>query len=179
MVARFWRRYAAGEAPRLSCRELLFEQRLGPPAPRAAVGELRLATPAELDAVAEIQARMAFEECGVNPLSADPEGFRARCLRRIRRGRVWVVASGGRLLFKADVISETPEVIYLEGVHVAPDSRGAGLGIDCLAQLGRTLLERAGSLCLLVKEERTEAQDFYRRAGYEPRGFYDTIYPAR
>jgi hypothetical protein len=179
VVARFWRRYAGdGESPRLSCRELLCEQR-PPVPPRHAVRGLRLATPAELDAVMEIQARMAFEECGVNPLEADPAGFRARCRRRIELGRVWVLARAGRLVFKADVIAETPAVVYLEGVHVAPERRRAGLGLDCLSQLGRTLLARAGSLCLLVREERAEAYDFYRRAGYEFRGFYDTIYPAR
>ena len=175
----FWRHYAGdGEEPRLTCRELLFELRR-PAAARRPAGGLRPATPAELDAVMEVQARMAFEECGVDPLEADPVGFRARCLRRVERGRVWVLVEGGRLVFKADVIAETPEVIYLEGVHVEAGSRGAGRGLDCLAQLGRTLLARAGSLCLLVREERTAAHDFYRRAGYEFRGFYDTIYPAR
>ena len=178
VVARFWRGYAAaGAAPRLSCRELLFEQRL-PARGRAAVADLRLATADDLDGVMEGQARMAFEECGVNPLRADPVGFRERCRRRIEKGRVWVVSRGGRLVFKADAIAETPEVVYLEGVHVRPDSRGEGLGLDCLSQLGRTLLARSDSICLVVKEGRTEAQDFYRKAGYEFRCYYDTVYPA-
>jgi predicted GNAT family acetyltransferase len=86
---------------------------------------------------------------------------------------------GRRLVFKADVIAATPACLYLEGVHVAADRRGRGLGLDCLSQLGRTLLARAGSLCLLVKEERTAAHDFYRSAGFELRGYYDTLYPAR
>ena len=178
-IEQFWHHYAkGGRAPRLICREMLMEQRW-PVEAREAVPGLRLATAGDLEQVMVVQGQMAFEECGVNPLEADPGGFRARCLRRIERGRVWVMAGGGRLLFKADVISETPEVIYLEGVYVAPDSRGTGLGLDCLTQLGRTLLGRARSLCLLVKADRTEAHDFYRRAGYEPRGYYDTIYPAR
>lgn len=179
VVARFWSGLApGGERPRLSCRELLFEQRAPAPA-RAPVGGLRLAVRSDLEAVAEAQARLAFDECGINPLAADAEGFRRRCLRRIERGRVWVLTRAGRLVFKADVISETPEVIYLEGVHVAPESRGQGLGLDCLTQLGRVLLERARALCLLVNEARTEAHDFYRRAGYEFRGYYETIYPGR
>ncbi|HEX7177689.1 MAG TPA: GNAT family N-acetyltransferase [Pyrinomonadaceae bacterium] len=179
VVARFWRGYAdAGAAPRLSCRELLFEQRR-PVGGRAAVTDLRLATPDDLNGVMEVQARMAFEECGVNPLRTDPVGFRERCRRRIEKGRVWVVSRCGRLVFKADAIADTPEIIYLEGVHVRPDSRGEGLGLDCLSQLGRTLLAKSASICLVVKEGRTEAQDFYRKAGYEFRCYYDTIYPAK
>ena len=178
VVARFWHRCAAaGEAPRLSCRALLFEQRLSAPA-RGAVTDMRLATPDDLDAVMEVQARMAFEECGVNPLLTDPAGFRERCRRRVERGRVWVVSSGRRLIFKADVIAETPGAIYLEGVHVRPDRRGRGLGLDCLSQLGRTLLARAASVCLLVNESRAGARAFYRAAGYEFRCYYETVYPA-
>src|SRR5688500_647193 len=69
VVAHFWRCYAdAGAAPRLSCRELLFEQRRPARRRAAAVTDLRLATPGDLDGVMAVQARMAFEECGVNPL---------------------------------------------------------------------------------------------------------------
>jgi predicted GNAT family acetyltransferase len=122
---------------------------------------------------------MAFEECGVDPLRADPEGFRARCLRRVERGRVWVLTRRGRLVFKADVMAETPQVVYLEGVHVDPGSRGTGLGLDCLSQLGRTLLASSGSVCLVVNEANPGARDFYRRAGYEFRCYYETVYPAK
>ena len=179
VVARFWRCYAGGRAaaPRLSCRELLMEQR-SPDPHRTAVADLRPATPDDLAGVMEVQARMAFEECGVNPLQVDPAGFRERCRRRVEKGRVWVVARAGRLVFKADIIAETPEVVYLEGVHVAHDSRGEGLGLDCLSQLGRTLLTRADSVCLMVNELSLATQQFYRRVGYEFRCYYDTVYPA-
>ncbi|PYS80708.1 MAG: DUF4081 domain-containing protein, partial [Acidobacteria bacterium] len=49
---------------------------------------------------------MTLEETGVNPLETDPAGFRERCARRITQGRVWVCVKDGRLLFKADVISD-------------------------------------------------------------------------
>jgi len=175
-VERFWDYYAdGGESPRLLCREVLLEQRW-PVAVREEVKGLRLASSDDLELVMPVQAEMAFEESGVNPLEKDPAGFRRRCARRIEQGRVWVWVEDGRLIFKAEIISETPEVIYLEGVWVNPAARGKGCGLRCMAQLGRKLLERAGSISMLVNERNREALALYRRAGYKPRGRYDTIF---
>lgn len=175
-VGRFWGYYATeGESPRLLCREMLLEQRW-PVAVREEVKGLRLATPDDLELVMPVQAGMAYEECGVNPLERDPEGFRRRCARRIEMGRVWVWVEDGRLIFKADIISETPEVIYLEGVWVNPSERGKGYGLRCMSQLGRELLTRTGSLSMLVNERNSKALSLYSRAGYKLRGCYDTIY---
>ncbi len=175
-IEQFWSYYAeAGQSPRLICRELLFEQKW-PVQVREAVPGLRLATPEDLDLVAPVQAQMAFEESGVNPLERDPEGFRRRCARRIEQGRVWVWVEDGRLVFKADVVAETPEVNYLEGVWVSPEERGKGYGLRCVAQLSRTLLTKTGAVSLLVNERNREAAALYTRAGYKQRGCYDTIF---
>jgi predicted GNAT family acetyltransferase len=175
-VGRFWDYYATGEeSPRLLCREMLLEQRW-PVAVQEEVKGLRLATADDLELVIPVQAEMAYEESGVNPLEKDPEGFRRRCARRIEMGRVWVWVEDGRLMFKADIISETPEVIYLEGIWVNPAERGKGYGLRCMSQLGRELLARAGSLSMLVNEHNSKALSLYRRAGYKLRGCYDTIY---
>lgn len=171
----FWEHYAAaGQAMRLACRERLLEQR--DPLPAREPVALRPALPEELSLVVPVQARMATEECGVDPLAVDPEGFRARCARRIARGRTLVVTEAGRLAFKAEVMAETPEVAYVEGVYVEPGARGAGFGRSCLSQLGRALLARSRAVCLLVNERNTDALAFYLKAGYQPRGTYDTIY---
>ena len=175
-IKRFWQHYAEdGRTPRLICRELLMEQRW-PVEVREEVPGLRLATPEDLDQVMAAQAQMAFAESGVNPMEADPEGFRRRCLRRVEQGRVWVLTEAGRLIFKADIISETPEVKYIEGVWVAPDQRGRGYGLRCLSQLTRELLSKAGAVTLLVNEKTPEAVSFYRRAGFRLRSHYDTIF---
>ena len=175
-IERFWRHYGeGGQEPRLICRELLFEQRA--PAPDAEpVAALRPATLADLDLVASVNALMIYDESGVNPLARDPDGFRARLARRIEQGRVWVWAEGGRLIFKADVMSDTPEAVYLEGVYVRPDERGKGYGRRCLSQLGRALLARSGSVCLVVNEQNKDAQEFFFKAGYKLRGLYDSIF---
>jgi hypothetical protein len=176
-IARFWKYYAAGRhsEPRLICRELLFEQRW-PIETFEPVEGLRRATLDDLLPVLGVQARLAEAESGINPLDVDPEGFRLRTARRIEQGRVWVWTEGGRLIFKADVMTGTPEAIYLEGVYVHTEERGKGYGLRCMSQLGRQLLARAGSLCLLVDERNKDAQSFFFKAGYKLRDCYDTIF---
>jgi ribosomal protein S18 acetylase RimI-like enzyme len=175
----FWDYYAEdGQRMRLACRELLFELK-HPFAVHESVEGLRPATLDDLDLVAPAQAQMALEESGVNPLEVDPEGFRRRCARRIERGRTWVLTENGRLVFKAEVQSETPQVMYLEGVYVSPEERGKGYALRCLSHLSRLLLQSTGSICLLVNEENTEAHNLYRKAGYKARGYYDTIFLSR
>jgi len=172
----FWEHYAeAGQGMRQACSECLFELNW-PIEALQAVPDLRLATLAELDQVVPLQAELAFIESGINPLERDPEGFRQRCARRIEQGRTWIWVEGGEILFKADVVSDTPSVIYLEGVWTNPDHRSQGYGLRCLSQLGRTFLCRAKSVCVLVNEKNELAQKFYQRAGYKLRAVYDTIF---
>jgi uncharacterized protein len=176
-IGRFWKYYAESGCvqPRLICRELLFEHRWPVEALEPVAG-LRPAVLDDLAHVMAVQARMAEAESGVNPLERDAEGFRLRTARRIEQGRVWVWMEGERLIFKADVMTETPEVIYLEGVYVHAEERGKGYGLRCMSQLGRLLLARAGSLCLLVNERNKDAQKFFFKAGYKLRNCYDTIF---
>ncbi|HEX8353234.1 MAG TPA: GNAT family N-acetyltransferase [Pyrinomonadaceae bacterium] len=178
-VELFWSHYAGGgQEPRRLCRELLLEQRW-PVEAREAVPGLRPATPDDVEELLPVHAGLVCEESGVNPLEADPEGFRDRYLRRVERGRVWVSGPRGRLLFKAEVYAETPQVTYLEGVYVAPERRGVGYGLRCLSQLTRNLLGRSGSVCLLVNELNAPARAFYHKAGYRQRAVYDTIFLER
>lgn len=178
-VGQFWRHYdgdADGDSrPPLVCREVLYELRL-PTAVREPVAGLRRATLADLSEVLAVNASMAVEECGVNPLERDPLGYRVRTARRIELGRVWVWENQGRLVFKADALSETPGAVYLEGVHVHPQDRGKGHGLRCMSQLGRTLLRDTDAVCLVANEKSEAACKFYRKAGYRFVGRYDTIY---
>ena len=178
-VADFWDHYAAaGRRQRLACREWLFELSW-PIEAREAVEGLRLATPAELDLVMPVQAELAFAESGVNPLQADPQGFRSRCLRRIQQGRTWVVIEDGKLIFKADVISRTEKVSYLEGIWVREDYRGSNNGLGYMSALMRRLLQDTNSICLLVNETNKPAMNFYRKCGFHFRATYETIFLPR
>jgi ribosomal protein S18 acetylase RimI-like enzyme len=172
-----------GQKPHQLRRLLLFEQRWPILQPhwsseiQGHVRGLRLAVPSDLELVVATHARMAVEEFGAdNPIAADPLGFPRRCAGRIDRNRVWVLIEDGALVFKADVVSETPDAIYLEGIYVDPKKRGQGYGSRCLSQLSRCLLKRAGAICLFVDEENLRAQSFYRSSGYRFRGYYTTIW---
>ena len=172
----FWNYYAEdGQEMRLFCRELLFELRY-PVEVHRPVPELHPATLDELELLMAVHAEMALAESGVNPLEVDPEGFRRRCARRIELGRTWAYMKDGRLIFKADVISETPQITYLEGVYVSPEERGRGYGVRCLSQLSQHLLPRSQSICVLVNERNQAAQALYRKARYKPDGIYDTVF---
>ena len=175
-ITDFWTNYLdAGRNPRLACRELLLELQIPGCSEQSAAG-LRKATENELEAVMEIQAQLAFEESGVNPIETDPQGFRRRCLRRIRQGRTWVLFQNDHLVFKADVISETREVVYIEGIWVADHKRNDGLGTRCMSELSAKLLTSAKSLCLLTNELNTGALAFYRSCGFLFRATYETIF---
>ena len=175
-VEAFWNHYAdGGQDARLFCRELLMEQRW-PVAVEAEMTQLRLATIDDLDLIVPAHAQSAFDDSGVNPLDVDAEGFRQRCARRIEQGRTWVWVDEGRLMFKAEVITDTQDVVYLEGVWVDPAERGKGYGLRCMSQLSRSLLMNTNAVCLLVNEKFQAAQLLYKKAGYKLIGYYDTIF---
>ena len=172
----FWKYYAErGQERRQVCRERLLE-RNSPVEADDAVPGLRLATIDDLDLVVPAHAQMAFDESGIDPLATNPEGFRQRCARRIEEGQTWVWVEDGKLMFKADVITDTPEVVYLEGVWVDPSERGKGNGFRCMSELNREFLMRTRSVCVLVNETFEAAQLFYKKAGFKVAGYYDTIF---
>jgi len=178
-VADFWTHYSeAGRRQRLACREWLFELSW-PVEARERVDELRPATVDELQLVMPVQAELAYAESGVNPLEVDPQGFRERCLRRIEQGRTWVVVENDLLVFKADVISRTAEVNYLEGIWLREDRRHKNLGTRFMSELMRQLLENTKSVCLLVNEANEWGQGFYRKCGFHFRATYETIFLPR
>jgi hypothetical protein len=163
----FWQYYAGGlRQPRLTCTELLFEQSF-PALVRDCAWDVRPARAEELLPVAEAHAEVAFLESGVDPMQKDRESYLKRCLRRIEMGRTFVVFADGKLVFKTDIVAETDDVIYLEGIYVAPEYRGQGVGPACLAQVSRRLLERAGYICLLSNVEFTTAHRSFLKAGFK------------
>lgn len=162
----FWNHMTDGlRQPRLTCVERLFEAAF-PFMVQGSDCGLRLADASELLPIAEAQAEVAFIECGVDPMLRDREGFLKRVARRIEQGRVFVVFDGDKLVFKADIIAETSEVAYLEGVFVAEEYRGKGIGPKCLSALTVELLSRVANVCLLSNVDFGSAHRSFEKAGF-------------
>lgn len=172
----FWSYYAqAGESPRSFGSESLLELRW-PVGIEPMVSGLRQATMGDLEAVMLVQAEMALEKGGVNPMETDLTGFRRRCARRIELGRTWVLRNDHHLIFKVDIMAYTPEAVYLEGLWVNPQERGKDYGLRCLTLVARTLLLKTRSICVLVNENNLKAHALYRRAGFKQRGSFQLVY---
>ena len=176
LLDRFCGFYSHPGLPRRKvCRERLLELR-EPIQTRQEVPGLRPATMHDLDLLLPIHAQMALAESGVDPLAKDPQSFRDRYARRVRKNRTWVWIESGKPIFKAEIVSHTPRVAYLEGIWTNPENRSQGQGTDCLLQLSRRLLSDSESICVFVNEENVSALRFYGRAGFKSKSTYDTIF---
>jgi len=175
-VESFWSYYSEGAgAGSLLCRELLLQRKTAPTGFEP-LRALRKATPADLEQIVNVNASMASRESGINPMKKDGAGFRERAARRVRQGRIWVLIENEQLIFKTDIVAETPQAAYVEGVYVSPERRGQGYGLRCISQLTEYLLKQTQTVCLTVNEKFPGALAFYNRAGYEVCSRYDTIY---
>jgi uncharacterized protein len=173
---RFWSHYAdADQSPRLVC-PILFLKRTEQFSEQPDISGLRPAGREDLEHVVQAQAAMALEISGVDPLKRDPAGFRERYLNRIEKKRVWVAIENDRLLFKADIIADTPEAVYVEGVYVRAEERGKGVGRRCLLGLGRVLMSRGKAIYLFVESQNTRTKSFYLNLGFTVAGQYDLLY---
>ena len=172
----FWQHMTDGlTEPRLKCTEALFDVSF-PFAVQKTTRQLQNADMGHLIAVAEAQAEVAFIECGVDPMAKDREGFLKRVARRIEQNRVFVVMDGDDLVFKADIIAETQDVIYLEGVFVGEKYRGQGIGSECLAALTLELLGRAEHICMLSNVEFEAAHKSFVKAGFRNTDHCTTLF---
>ena len=172
----FWQHMTDGlTQPRLTFTEALFEIAF-PFAVQKSDWQIENARMEHLLPVAEAQAEVAFMESDVDPMARDRDGFLKRVARRIEQNRVFIVTDGDLLVFKADIIAETDEVIYLEGIYVSEKYRGQGIGSECLSALTLQLLDRAEHICMLSNVDFTGAHKSFVKAGFRNTDHCTTLF---
>lgn len=138
--------------------------------------QMRRANQEEYEAVANAQIEMFVEATGSDPSKADPEGFRRRVSERIDRQRTWVKLHEGEVVFKTELQSVSPEVVYIEGVWTREDHRSEGIGTACLNELVARLLKNHLMVTLMVEAGEEAALQVYRQVGFEFAESYQALY---
>src|ERR1700689_179709 len=95
---------------------------------------VRRVRPEEIDILWPACVAMFTEEVGVSPVIGDGGvSYRARLGQLVRGGRAFARIEDGRVVFKAEIGAVTPQVCQVQGVWVAPESRGEGLAAPGMA----------------------------------------------
>ncbi|OBB17765.1 GCN5 family acetyltransferase [Mycobacteriaceae bacterium 1482268.1] len=130
----------------------------------------------ELDAYLVAAVDMFIGEVGIDPRVGDGgRGYRRRVAGLIAAGRAWARFDGGRVVFKAEVGSQSPAVGQIQGVWVHPDRRGRGLGTAGTATLAAAVVRSGRVASLYVNDFNTVARATYDRIGFAEVGTFATV----
>jgi hypothetical protein len=174
-VKEFWRYYEPMESlPFPVCQDLLLEQHQ-PLELSEKVRDLRQACLGDLTSIMQANRELATQRDGINPMNVDPLRFRLRSVRCIEQGRVWICIKDNRLIFKADVIVNTPEIICLNSIYVDPDENARHYGSLCLSQLSRQFLKQNDAVYAIVSKQDKHLQTVCTNAGFLFREYCHTI----
>jgi uncharacterized protein len=138
---------------------------------------VRLVRPDEIDVLFPAAVAMYAEEVGISPL-ADGGGraYRERVGDLVRGRRAYARFDGGRVVFKAELAVVTRHTAQVQGVWVAPEWRGRGLGTRGMAAVVRDALRRmAPTVSLYVNDYNHAARRVYQRCGFTQVGALATV----
>jgi predicted GNAT family acetyltransferase len=130
----------------------------------------------ELDAYLVAAVDMFIGEVGVDPRLGDGgRGYRRRVASLIAAGRAWARFEHGRVVFKAEVGSQSPGVGQIQGVWVHPEWRGLGLGTAGTATVAAVIVGSGRIASLYVNDFNTVARAAYARVGFAEVGTFATV----
>jgi hypothetical protein len=148
----------------------------GPPAvaPEARVRPVRTD---ELDTLLPAAVAMFTEEIGVSPLRIDGgAGYRARLAELVRAGRSLAWIEDGQVVFKAEIGAVSRAACQVQGVWVAPERRGTGIGAAgtaAVVEYARATV--APVVSLYVNDFNASARAAYRRVGFREVGQFSSV----
>lgn len=146
--------------------------------PRAAADPaVRRVTPDELEVLLPAAVAMFTEEVGVSPLSGDGGAlYRSRVAELVDTGRSFARIEDGRVLFKAEIGAATRAACQVQGVWVAPELRGTGLGTAGTAAVATAALRGiAPVVSLYVNGFNAPARRAYARVGFVQEGTFASV----
>ena len=138
---------------------------------------VRVSRPGEVDTLYPACVAMYTEEVGVSPEDHGGSSlYRARVAQLVSRGWSFVRIQDGRVVFKAEIAAASPHACQVQGVYVAPDRRGEGLGAAGMAAVVDLALRHiAPVVSLYVNEHNEAARRIYEKVGFRETATFTTI----
>jgi predicted GNAT family acetyltransferase len=137
---------------------------------------VRTAGPDDEAALLPAMVAMFTEEVGVSPLAAGGgPAYRARLADLIGRGHSLLIRDGEAVAFKAELAEVSPWACQIQGVWVAPDRRGGGVGTAGMAAVVEYALSLAPTVSLYVNAHNSAARRCYQRVGFVDVGRFATL----
>jgi predicted GNAT family acetyltransferase len=138
---------------------------------------VRRSTLQDLEVLYPACVAMHTEEVGVSPeCNGGGPIFHAGVTQLVGTGRSFVRIEDGRVVFKAELAAVTPHACQVQGVYVAPDLRGTGLGTAGMAAVVQTALrEVAPVVSLYANAYNAAALRVYERVGFKQTATFTTI----
>ena len=138
---------------------------------------VRLVRPSELDLLFPAAVAMYQEEVGISPMTVDGgRDYRERVTDLVRARRAYAKIVAGRVVFKAELAVVTRHTAQVQGVWVAPEFRGHGMGTAAMAAVVRDALRRvAPTVSLYVNDYNLPARRVYERCGFRRIGTFATV----
>ncbi len=131
----------------------------------------------QLEALLPAAIAMFTEEVGVSPLRVDGgAGYRARVTELVRAGQSLAWFEDGAVVFKAEVGAVSRRACQVQGVWVAPEHRGRGIGqagTAAVVQYARRAI--APVVSLYVNDFNAAARAAYHRVGFRDAGTYASV----
>jgi predicted GNAT family acetyltransferase len=176
-VLSLWRRMADTWGPARDVRpsQPLLATWVPPPVPPDR--SVRLVRQHEIDKLFPAAVAMYTEEVGVSPMAGDGgRDYRNRLAELVRSKRSYAKFLGGRVIFKAELAVVTRHTAQVQGVWVAPEWRGRGLGTVAMSAVVHDALHRvAPSVSLYVNDYNVSARRVYDRCGFRTVGTFATV----
>ncbi|BCJ34833.1 N-acetyltransferase GCN5 [Actinocatenispora thailandica] len=156
------------------CQPLLMTDERAPVPPDP---DVRLVRPNEVGTLFPASVAMYTEEVGVSPVAeAGGRAYRQRVAELVRSRRAYARFVDGKVVFKAELAVVTRHTAQVQGVWVAPEWRGRGIGTAGMAAVVADALERvAPTVSLYVNDYNTPARRAYERCGFRAVGTFATV----
>ena len=139
--------------------------------------DVRATTMADADVLYPACVAMYTEEVGISPeAGGGADLYRARVHQLVSRGWSFARIDDGQVVFKAEVASLTTDAAQVQGVWVAPERRGEGLGVTGMAAVvDHVLRDLAPVVSLYVNDYNRAARRVYERVGFRQTSTFATV----